>query len=285
MNLAKIFGAVVAAIAMVCVAPALGEEIDVPVENMHGAEAGTINVLTNGNSGVNGEITATYLPEGDTKLTAAAKDLWGGHLNWINIVVSGPDGSTPNDPDTGDPATFPLLDPLPGGNGGGAFAEVDADDLPFYLDENNTNDDGGPSAADYSDNASEDFGLGFLDRPQFNAEVSWKFNTYLAAIDGIDDASDTDKTFHIVAGFMWTFTQDAEGNRMITNLMAITIDNETITTHLSLVNTTMDKYTATEDWHATSHIPEPATLVLLLPIVLMRRRRCRRDQLSALDRM
>lgn len=272
MNPAMIRCAVATAIVVTLCGTARAAEVNIPVKDMHGDDAGSIDVTTSTDAMGKVTIVADYVPEENTTTDQAAEALWGDHLNWVNIVVTGTPGATPDDPDGGGSQDYPLLDPLPGGNSGGGFAEVDADDLPFYLDENNANDDGGLSAQDLMDNLSPG-SLVFEDGPSYTGEVMWKFNTYLAAINGGIDASDTDKTFHIVAGFMWTFNQDTSGVKTITNIMPITIDNSTIKSHLDLVNTAMDDHAATKDWEATSHIPEPATLAVLLPIVLMRRRR------------
>lgn len=266
--------AIVAAVAwIVGVAPARADEVTFTVQTMDGTHMGEIVINTNEHSSGAGSIDASYEPPDGTTTAEAATELWGDHLNWVNVVVSGTPGSTPDDPDNpGTPANFPMLDPLPGGNGGGAFVELDADDLPFYLDENNDNDDGGASAQDLSDNLFDDFLL-FEDAPVFNAAVTWKFNTYLASINGEANASDTDKTFHLAAGFMWTFTEDAMGNRSISNVMEIPLGNVFLYPHLDLVNKAMDDHAATKDWEAVSHIPEPASLALMLPIVLFASRR------------
>ena len=223
-----------------------------------GITCGTVDVLTNTDAGVQGDIFATFT--GVPGLMAALTD-FGGHLNWLNIVTDGTPRSTPQQ----DPAhpnrhvQFPFIDPMDRGNMGFGF-ETPADRLPFFYDEVGVA-GGNPLMFQMAGDM-----LGFYDHPTNQAGVTWSFRTYLVLVPG-DAGQTTNKTFAPLMGFKWTFTENAagDGQEDITNLSLMPMNAG----HINSINDALDDSPTNrfQSWKAISETTQTTRLgTLVIPV-------------------
>lgn len=174
----------------------------------------------------------------------AAKKSGGGHFNWLTLVSSGTNlkNQNPDDPSRSgqQPAPYPRIDPLKGGNLGFGFYLSD-DSLPFYWGEESPTADEVPNNIDGNQ-------FTFVDVPNLSTSEGavWNFETYLVSVPG--EVSQTeDKTFTPLMGFEWQFEQvDTDPNiRKINGLKEIEPDTAEL-------NTVLAKQHNFPEWEAVS---------------------------------
>ena len=254
----------------------------ITINGANGNAIGTMAVASNTTAPNvnNGDISDVFTIGNTFTMATAAAAANAGHFNYLNIVVGGTGpgagadaqtkANTPQDPSVvaATHIAFPWVDPTSGGNSGFGFAPQPADTFPFYYGET-------------TDVAVDEIPIGpqttattvkYFDHPNNLAGISWDFQTYLVGVPGAVGQT-TNKTFDILGGFSWTFTEsNPAATESISNLAAIA--NPDLTT----LNTTLAAARNFPGWSAVP-LPEPAGAGLLAVAGLLQsRRRARRDR-------
>jgi hypothetical protein len=232
---------------VLCLLLAAPAQATVIMENLNFLGPLTLTVSTNADAGAVGDISAAA-----TLSSGSPISFNGGHLNWLNVVRNGSADFRPGDPrDRTRQVNFPWIDPLSGGNIGFRFDLAD-DTLPFYWGEQ------APTATEVPDHTVGRT-LNFFDHPSDPGVPNGfaDFETYLLFIKG-PVGQTANKTFDVLGGFDWTFTENATG----TGELAISNLGFAVITQalLSQLDGDLQRPYNFPGWHA---VPEPESLWLL----------------------
>lgn len=244
---------------LVLTVTAMADPISQPV-TFGGHVLGTLSVATlydTSEPSPNNAFISAAFEDSSGSLNGTAEAIGGNHFNWLQIVTSGTTtaGVTPQN------VPYPFIDPLSGGNN--PKAGQTSDRLPYYWSET-----GGSNSE--LETAIDGNKLGYSDQPVNFANTTLHFETYLVDADNAV-AQSTPATFTVLAGFNWTFLENAQGKGSTISDVSFFPPNEAFVDSALAQPYNFPGWSAT----ATTAVPEPRFLfpLSLLGLLLLFRTR------------